>query len=363
MRTYTFHEVIDQIASAKPYAKTDFCLTTLPTLESLLPFLRGDMRKKLRAPLVLYQHLLLVLSLYGACKKHDLVLVRDFLTLPLICFIGLALPLRTKICLMNVQNLQRAHTSTIHRVAFILLCKMKFGMACPEGLDGLQELGLSATPDHFFYIPHPVVPVQRREVPTAGKKMCVGIVGVYRPEKGMSKLIPSLIAIQKKSGVDVMIGTPDYAALKSHLGSTESKIEIRDTTSGQDFAAALLRCDVVLFNYSRGDYYYRGSGVITNAVECGANVVCPDFPIFRKQVLSPVPIGGLFADESGIVETTLTVLAEREHYYANISVYASSRDFQAIAKLIDDFYAARTEGRFRMGRDKRGAVSSASDSR
>jgi len=337
MRTYTFHEVIDQLDSAKPFAETNFCLTALPKLQTLLPVLRGRLRQKLGVPLVLLQHLLLVLSLIGKGRNYDLVLVRDFLSLPLICFVWMVLPLRNKICFINVQNLQRAHMRRSHRLVFSLLCRMKFRFACLEGDEGLQELGISMTPEQFFCLPHIVVPARGGEGITPGQRKRVGIVGTYRPEKGIGGLIKHLMDIQAKADVDVMIGTPDSAVLKEYLKTFDNDIEVRDTSNGADYAAALQSCDVVLFNYNREDYYYRGSGVITNAVECGASVVCPDYPVFRRQVLSPVPVGYLFEDESKIVETALSALQDRELLHANIEAYSSFRNPRAVAKIIDAF--------------------------
>jgi glycosyltransferase involved in cell wall biosynthesis len=337
MRTYSFHEVIDHIILAKSFAKTKFYLTGLPDQATLLPFLRGEIRKKFRAPIVLYKHLLFVLSIFQKSRECDLIFAREFLVLPLICFVWLALPLRKKVCFIVVHNLQKAFEYRVQRVAFTLLCKMKFRLAFLDGMDGLQELGISMAPDQCLYIPHVVVPVQGRKAPNPQQKKRVGIVGSYRPEKGIDKLIPYLTAVQQKIDVDIMIGTPNYTDLKSHLESFDNTIEIIDTSSGEDYAAALLKCDVILLNYNREQYYYRGSGVITNAVECGASVVCPDYPIFRKQVLNPVPVGGLFEAESKIVETTIAVLADREKLYANIEAYSSIRTPQAIAKYIDDF--------------------------
>jgi glycosyltransferase involved in cell wall biosynthesis len=344
MRSYSFHEVIGQFGAASPLAKSNFTLLALPELQSLCPFLRGSLRERLAAPLILYQHLLLVLSLVVKARRCDLVLVRDFLTLPLICFVWIAWPLRKRICFINVQNLQRALTFGRHRIAFRLLCRMKFRIACLEGEDGLDRLGIDITPAQFFHLPHVVVPEPGRLAPAPLGKKRVGIVGVYRPEKGIGSLIPHLLALRERAGVEIMIGTPDVELLGRNLGALRHDIEIRDTSSGDDYAAALLSCDVVLFNYSREDYCYRGSGVITNALECGANVVCPDYPVFRRQVLHPVRVGGLFADEAAIVETALAVLHERERLFANLAAYATYRDLQAVADRIDAFVALNRPG-------------------
>jgi hypothetical protein len=48
--------------------------------------------------------------------------------------------------------------------------------------------------------------------------------------------------------------------------------------------AALARADVVILNYARPFYFYRSSGVINDAASLGTAVVCPDYPIFRRQV-------------------------------------------------------------------------------
>ena len=337
MRDYTHHSVLNNFNFAKSFANTNFCIATLPAAESLWPLFRGEMRNKISIPIMLYQHFLLVLSLVVNSRKWDLIIVREFNSEPLICFIWIAWPLRKKICFINNHNLQKALTGKLQRFAFVLLCKMKFRIAFLEGLDGLEKLNVSITPEQFLYIPQIVIPVQRFNEPTEKHKKRVGIVGAYRPEKGIVKLIPYLIAIQEKGNVDIMIGTTDCVALKDHMKSSESAIDIIDTSSSDGYAEALLSCDVVLFNYIRDEYYCRASGVMIDAIECGANVVCPNYPVFRRQVLSPVPVGYLFDNESEIVETVLSALADRDTLYSNIQAYSSFRNPQAIAKYIDDF--------------------------
>lgn len=332
MRQYSFHSSVEQIAKAASLAKTRFFITAQPDLSSIGQILP----KKLSPLLVIFGHLLLVLSFFRDYRKYDLILVREFLSVPLIPFVWLAVPLRKKICFINNHNLQKATVLKSHRFAFKALCTMGFKIAFLEGCDGLDALGIPFREQQFFSLPQPIIAVKNCLNEVRSRKS-VGVVGAYRPEKGWDKLLQVIFEIKEKSGANIIVGTPNYKELKTKLGLKAKEIDIRDTTASDAYAEALMGCDVLLFSYNRDDYYYRPSGVIVNAVECGASVVCPDYPIFRRQVLFPKPIGCLYSGDSEIVETTLRALEDREKLYQNIEPYSAARTLQIVANCIDCF--------------------------
>lgn len=338
MRSYDFHECISLIELARPLARARFCMVSLPAYERLWPWLKGGARKALRPLLVIWQHLLLVLALYGQKRGQDLVLVRDFLTLPLLVVVWLALPLRRRVVFVVVQNLQRATTRAADRFAFRLFCRLGLRLAFLEGTDGIEVLGIQDRPDRFLCLPHPVLP------PPAAKRdherPVVGVVGVYRPEKGMESLLAALEGPAREGRFDLLVGSPNYAALQARLAAFSAPVRAVDTTRGEDYEQALQSCDVVAINYNREDYYFRGSGVITNAVECGACMVCPDFPVFRRQVLEPAPVGELFPGAEDIAPAVRRALERLPGLRANIPAYLEHRSAAATARRIDAFARA-----------------------
>ncbi|WP_026608543.1 glycosyltransferase [Methylocapsa acidiphila] len=337
MRTYSFHEVLDHILLARSFTKTKFDVIGLPDVTLLFTFLRGKPRRLLRPVIVIYQHILFVLSLVRASRTHDLIIAREFLSVPLICVALLAAPARKKICFIVNHNLQKALTLKTQRFALTLLCRMNFKFVFLEGMDGLEKLGVPIRREQFFYLPNVVVPVAPGTAPTSRQKRRVGAIGEYRPEKGIAKLIPYLIALQQHADIDIMLGSSNSAELEKALDCIVNTIEIVDTSTPEAYAKALSSCDVVILNYSYDNYYYRSSGVIVNAIECGANIVCPDYPVFRKQVLNPIQIGALFTDESEIFDAITSVLAQRDALCRNIEAYAAARTPQAVARHIDEF--------------------------
>ncbi|MDJ0691176.1 MAG: glycosyltransferase family 1 protein [Xenococcaceae cyanobacterium MO_188.B32] len=126
-------------------------------------------------------------------------------------------------------------------------------------------------------------------------KIKIGIVGIIRADKPIGKLIKKIQEYQTKTeqNCELIIGTPkkQKPAYLDKLG-----IELRDTTTEKDYIRVLQEIDILVIHYDRDRYYYRTSGVISDAASCGCYIVASDYPLIKHQITYPVTIGSTFTD-------------------------------------------------------------------
>ena len=126
-------------------------------------------------------------------------------------------------------------------------------------------------------------------------KIKIGIVGIIRADKPIARLIEKIEEYQKqtKTNCEFIIGTPkeqkpDYL--------NKSTINLQDTTEEKDYIRVLRSIDILVIHYDRERYYYRTSGVISDAASCGCYIVASDYPLIKNQITYPVEIGTTFKD-------------------------------------------------------------------
>ena len=126
-------------------------------------------------------------------------------------------------------------------------------------------------------------------------KIKIGVVGIIRADKPIDKLIKKIQEYQTKTeqNCELIIGTPKQQkpAYLDKLG-----IELRDTTTEKDYIRVLQEIDILVIHYDRDRYYYRTSGVISDAASCGCYIVASDYPLIKHQITYPVTIGTTFND-------------------------------------------------------------------
>jgi hypothetical protein len=92
---------------------------------------------------------------------------------------------------------------------------------------------------------------------------------------------------------------------------------------------------VVVLNYVRERYYYRASGVAADALARRAAVVCPDFPVMRRQLADPAPVGATFATLNDLEAAITEALGLRPQLDAALARHQQARSAQALAALYD----------------------------
>ncbi|MEL4895614.1 hypothetical protein, partial [Crocosphaera sp. Alani8] len=138
----------------------------------------------------------------------------------------------------------------------------------------------------------------------------------------------------KKSGFGIILGTP-----KKQMPSwvENLNITILDTTKNSDYFNVLKSLDILVTYYDKNRYFYRASGVISDAGSSGCYIIAPDYPLIRHQITWPVSIGQTFShlDE---IEDLLNQAFDHIKTYGqdNQWLWRNKRDAQYIAQLFNN---------------------------
>jgi hypothetical protein len=166
----------------------------------------------------------------------------------------------------------------------------------------------------------------------------VGVIGEVRAEKGSEALLETLLQLCEQSRLParLVLGCPQAEVRATWR---ERGFEVIDTSDRAAYLAALDLCDVVILNYQRERYQYRPSGVAADALARGAAVVCPDFPLMRRQLSAPAEVGAVFRSQDELAAATLRALALRPTLAQALAAHRQARDPAALARLLDRFVA------------------------
>ena len=272
-------------------------------------------------------------------RGADLILVRSFRTNLLVAAMLGLWPLRRKLLFVIHHNLQFAHGRALGW-PLKLLCRLGVQFALLEGDDGLIELGIKGDDRQFLVLPLPVADVISARDRPADKPIEIGVIGRDLPEKKTDELLRHLLGLQRAGRL------PGRALLASDnpslLATWAAKgIVTVNTRNYADYLAAMVRADVMVLNYARDFYFYRSSGVINGAASLGTAVVCPDYPIFRRQLTQPVRVGALFATTEGILPAIHEALAIVRNQPGNFKLWARARSAAEFSRRIDEFIDRR----------------------
>jgi hypothetical protein len=89
-------------------------------------------------------------------------------------------------------------------------------------------------------------------------------------------------------------------------------------------------------DYEKESYYYRTSGVISDAGSSGCYIIAPDYPVIRNQVKYPAEIGATFqsfADLDKLLNEAIVTVRERGQ--DNNWLWREKRGAEYIAKILD----------------------------
>ncbi|MBE9124678.1 MULTISPECIES: glycosyltransferase family 1 protein [unclassified Coleofasciculus] len=188
-------------------------------------------------------------------------------------------------------------------------------------------------------IPHPIISeatpkLMPGERLTTTAKTKIGVVGMIRQDKPISKLIEKLqdYIASNKDRCELIIGTP-FGQKPDYLDKLG--VKLYDTTKEDDYINVLRKIDILVIHYDKDRYYYRTSGVISDAGSCGCYIIASDYPVINHQVNCPIPIGATFStfDEIGsLIDQGVTHI--RDKGQDNHWIWREQRTAEAIAKLI-----------------------------
>jgi glycosyltransferase involved in cell wall biosynthesis len=333
-----FHGVIEDIALAAAHCQVRVGLVALPS-ETVFRNRLGLPRRAWEISRAALQHAALT-RLVREGSDSDIVVLREFLTLP---FLGVAprlLRYRQRLVLTLTHNLQQAHQRLSHRFALRALSRAGFGFCClesPAGFAGLVSPLPAAAP---LVLPHVIREAAGCAPAARGSRPCIGVVGVPRPEKNTADVFTRLVLLRDSGALDaeLLLGCTDPLLLRLWADRVD---QVVDTRGRSDYEEALRRSDVLVFAYSEPRYWLRSSAVVTDAVAHGCAVVCPDFPVLRAQVTSPRCVGALFQSPEELAPAIERALAIRREDPEAFCAYRLARSPRAIAQQLDRYAEAR----------------------
>lgn len=273
-------------------------------------------------------------------RRHDLVIVREFLTSLLTVVWPLIWPLRRRVHFLVNHNLQEAERRALERTCLRLLERTGCRFAGLELADGFADLGLSTASDRLLILPHPLEVSGAVRPADTGRRAVIGVVGEIRGEKNAGPLLEQLAKLRDEAALDadLLLGCPEPAAAAPWR---DRGFRIVDTARLDDYLAALDECDVIALNYERGRYFWRPSGVAADALARRATVVCPDFPMMRHQLTWPNPVGATFETLPDLATAVHRALALRPGLDGALLRHEQARGPASLARQLDAFIARR----------------------
>ncbi|MFM7407397.1 MAG: glycosyltransferase family 1 protein [Cuspidothrix sp.] len=198
-----------------------------------------------------------------------------------------------------------AQESKIKYLGFVYLQKFlrlnpKFKVILLELDDDYVRDDLKFSPASKIVIPHPIISevtpkLQPGERLNENDKIKIGIIGIIREDKPINKILEKLrhYVSQHSQQLELVIGTPINQ--KPKFLETSSDITFIDTTKDEDYLHALQQLDILVTDFDKERYYYRASGVISDAGSCGCYIIAPDYPVINHQISWPVSIGSCYS--------------------------------------------------------------------
>ena len=251
-----------------------------------------------------YRHLAMGLRALSF-KDYDAILVFEAYNQHLLFLLPLLALTQKEILIMLHGNQQFAMNSTIKYLGLLYLkiylkFLKRFKAILLEIDDDILPPKVQLPTRSKIVIPHPcrsdylpsLKPGERLSDDT---KIKIGIVGIIRADKPIARLIEKIQEYQRKNQekCEFIIGTPK-GQKPAYLD--KSTINLQDTTEEKDYIRVLQDIDILVIHYDKERYYYRTSGVISDATSCGCYIVASDYPLIKNQITYPVEIGTTFTD-------------------------------------------------------------------
>jgi len=253
-----------------------------------------------------YAHILLPCRI--SKRNSSTILVREFLTLPLLFVSPFLYRRRKKIWFLCQHNIAFATKKISHRISLRILSRLGFRFIVYD--DSTLWSIIDKSPHKYCIksIPHPIQTfISKDETPYhTNQSLRIGIVGNFRPEKSpdwaIKTILHELQEGKKLHGYSLLIGSPDPI----FLSSFSNVVTLINTESHENYISALRSCDILVLAYDEESYSHRPSGVLSEAVGSGCAVVTPDVPGLREQVHFPSTVGATYSARDGLIDAILS---------------------------------------------------------
>lgn len=266
-------------------------------------------------------------------RRRQGILVRDFSNVPLACVFPLIFWMKDRMLFVVNHNLQWTLGSRLERAAFRCLgcwgCRFVFFEQVPSDL--LEKYGIDFSRSLAF--PHPVPEAMFKRDRTGGVKV-IGVVGQFRPEKGVDELLNQLSPLA--ANYRIVLALPNIGTFRRQSTfSSADWFELVDSGNSENYLKSIAACDVVLLNHPASGYEHRASGLIADAAAAHVPVVVRDLTVLRSQSQHPVCIGEYFSHLSDIPVCIERVSAKLSRGKYDFETYNSARSAQALAWQLD----------------------------
>ena len=262
------------------------------------------------------QHLLLLLPLLVLSRKEVLIMLHG----------NQQFALNSKIKYWGLLYL-KLYLNLFKSVKVILL----------ELDDGICPQKVRLPDSSKIIIPHPIVEELTPDLSLGmrkdSQKIKIGIVGIIRSDKPIEKVITQVGEyLKKNTEAELIIGTP-LKQKPEYL--SQLKATIKDTTKEEDYFKVLQEIDILIIHYDRDRYYYRTSGVVSDAGSAGCYIIASDYPLIKHQIQYPVTIGDTFTDFSELDEKIDRAIAFiRQNGQDNHRLWREGRNVKSMAEIL-----------------------------
>lgn len=249
-----------------------------------------------------YRHIAMGLRSFNF-EDYDAILILEAYNQHLLFLLPLLALTKKEVLIMLHGNQQFAMNSTIKYLGLLYLkiylkLVKRFKAILLEVDDDILPSKVQLPTQSKIVIPHPcrndyLPSLKQGERLSKDSQIKIGIVGIIRADKPIAQLIEKIQQYQKqtKTNCEFIIGTPkgqkpDYL--------DKLTINLQDTTAEKDYIRVLQEIDILVIHYDKERYYYRTSGVISDAASCGCYIVASDYPLIKNQITYPYEIGTTF---------------------------------------------------------------------
>ncbi len=149
-----------------------------------------------------------------------------------------------------------------------------------------------------YIIPHPIISEAQPKLSlnqrySSDIKIKIGVIGMIREDKPINKVVEQIqkYITETTNNCEFIIGIPfkQKPSYVDKLGAI-----LYDTSKHSDYIKTLQEIDILIIYYEQDRYYYRTSGVISDAASCGCYIIASAYPMIKHQVDYPVTIGATF---------------------------------------------------------------------
>jgi glycosyltransferase involved in cell wall biosynthesis len=166
----------------------------------------------------------------------------------------------------------------------------------------------------------------------------IGVIGQYRPEKGIDELLEQLKPLAGNFRVLLALPNPSVFRKAARHGDADW-LSLRDTSGFDAYLQAIAECDVVVLNHPAEGYEHRASGLVADAAAAHVPVAVRNLPMLSSQVQVPVCIGETFGGLSEIpacIERIVHGLGQNKYRFGE---YKDARSGRALAERLAEIVA------------------------